>query len=66
MQTTCMVKRASMQVDGPAFTSRALAIIHLAMWDAYVGISQDAGTYCDYDSLPDVDEGVTTASHFPH
>jgi hypothetical protein len=48
------------QVDGPAYTSRALAIIHVAVWDAYVGISRDAPTYDSYDSLPEVEDGASS------
>jgi hypothetical protein len=33
---------------GPCYTARAFAMGHLAMYDAYVGISQDAVTYLSY------------------
>jgi hypothetical protein len=33
---------------GPAYASRALAIAHLAMYDAYVGVTRDAATYLTY------------------
>jgi Vanadium chloroperoxidase N-terminal domain len=33
---------------GPTKTSRALAIVHIAMYDAYVGIFGGAGTYLSY------------------
>jgi Vanadium chloroperoxidase N-terminal domain len=36
------------QQDGPTRTSRALAIVHIAMYDAYVGIVGGAGTYLNY------------------
>jgi hypothetical protein len=33
---------------GPAYASRALAIAHLAMYDAYVGVTRDDETYLKY------------------
>lgn len=44
----------SPQQPGPTFTSRALAIVHLAMHDAYMGIIETGvpKTYLDYPSTP--------------
>jgi hypothetical protein len=33
---------------GPAYASRALAIAHLAMYDAYVGVTGEGPTYLRY------------------
>jgi hypothetical protein len=38
------------QQGGPTKTSRAMAIVHVAMYDAYVGIVGGAGTYLSYAS----------------
>ena len=40
---------------GPCYTSRAFAITHLAMYDAYVGITGDDSTYLTYNDteVPD-------------
>jgi Vanadium chloroperoxidase N-terminal domain len=38
------------QQPGPTFTSRALAIVHLAMYDAYMGVRDSSKTYLDYAS----------------
>ena len=48
---------------GPCYTSRALAITHMAMYDAFVAISGDAPTYLTYNSteLPEpVQPGVSS------
>jgi hypothetical protein len=42
------------KVEGPAYVTRAFAICHLAMYDAYVGISRDSKTYLTYEGLPNV------------
>lgn len=39
---------------GPVYVARAFAMIHVAMYDAFVGISGNAPTYLPYDSLPTV------------
>lgn len=45
-------------VDGPVFVSRAFAMVHIAMYDAFVGIGGNARTYLRYDSLPEVATGA--------
>lgn len=40
---------------GPTLSSRALAIVHLAMYDAYAGVVKDAKDYPRYD-----EQGPTT------
>lgn len=50
------------RVDGPCYTSRSLAMVHVAMYDAFVGISRDAGLYLPYPNLPDIDEGALCTS----
>ena len=45
------------QQPGPTRTSRALAIVHLAMYDAFVGIRGGAATYLDYG------DGATPGTH---
>lgn len=42
------------QQPGPTFASRALAIVHLAMYDAFVGIRGGGATYLDHgdETLP--------------
>ena len=40
------------QQDGPCYTSRMSAMVHLAIYDAYVGVSREASTYLEYQSLP--------------
>ena len=44
----------SPNVEGPAYATRAIAMCHLAVYDAYVGISKDAATYLTYPGLPTV------------
>lgn len=56
---------------GPTLSSRALAIVHLAMYDAYAGVVNDAKNYPRYiDTQPDkplkpdaVDAAVAGAAH---
>lgn len=33
---------------GPCYTSRAFAMAHIAMYDAYVGVTGEGNTYLDY------------------
>jgi hypothetical protein len=33
---------------GPAYAARALAIAHIALYDAYVGVTGEAATYLKY------------------
>lgn len=33
---------------GPCYSSRAMAIAHLAMYDAYVGVTGEGRTYLEY------------------
>lgn len=42
----------SSEQGGPTRTSRALAIVHLAMYDAYIGIVSGGATYLTYTSVP--------------
>jgi hypothetical protein len=47
---------------GPTLSSRALAIVHLAMYDAYAGVSNDPTNlppYLDLSSLPPPDPGAS-------
>jgi hypothetical protein len=46
------------QQPGPTYASRALAIVHLAMYDAFVGIRGGAATYLDYSA--EVPPGTNT------
>ena len=40
------------QQPGPTYASRALAIVHLAMYDAFVGVRGGGATYLDYTAEP--------------
>lgn len=40
------------QQPGPTYTSRALAIVHLGMYDAFFGVRGGADTYLDYSAEP--------------
>lgn len=40
------------QQPGPTYASHALAVVHLAMYDAFVGIRGGAPTYLDYSTEP--------------
>ena len=33
---------------GPCYSSRAFAIAHLVMYDAYVGVTEEGATYLEY------------------
>jgi hypothetical protein len=46
------------EVIGPAYTTRAFAMVHIAMYDAFVGFTGDGETYYSYSSLPTVSEGM--------
>jgi hypothetical protein len=35
---------------GPCYTARALAIVHLAMYDGLIGITREADTYLSYEA----------------
>jgi hypothetical protein len=37
---------------GPCYTSRAMAIVHVAMHDAYVSVTKESETYLAYDHVP--------------
>jgi hypothetical protein len=55
---------------GPVYDARALAIVYLAMYDAYVGVTGDAATYLKY-SPADLPTGIPGAlfsllSPLPH
>jgi hypothetical protein len=56
---------ASPKVPGPGCTGRALAMVHLAIYDAYVGISREGKTYLTYDRLPVVPGGTCPCMHQP-
>jgi hypothetical protein len=43
---------------GPAYVTRAMAIAHLALYDALVGITGKEKTYLTYDALPVVPDGA--------
>jgi hypothetical protein len=43
---------------GPTYTTRAVAIAHLALYDALVGITRQEKTYLTYDALPVVPGGA--------
>jgi hypothetical protein len=45
------------QQPGPTYTTRAMAMAHVAMYDAYVGMTKDAATYYSYPNIPTVTEG---------
>ena len=49
------------RVDGPCYTSRSLAMVHVAMYDAFAGISRNAATYLKHSRLPNIDEGAPRA-----
>jgi hypothetical protein len=52
------------KVPGPGCTGRALAMVHLAIYDAYVGISKEDKTYLTYKKTPpDVDAGMCRCLH---
>jgi hypothetical protein len=42
----------SPEQPGPTYCSRALAIVHLAMYDAYIGVRGGPNTYLTYTSTP--------------
>ena len=52
-------------VDGPVYTARAFAMVHLAMYDAFVGIGREDATYLSYDALPEVDGGAHSDPRLP-
>lgn len=37
---------------GPCYSSRISAMVHVAMYDAYVGITEEGSTYYTYDQQP--------------
>ena len=47
---------------GPCYSSRAMAMTHLAMYDAYVGVTQEAETYLTYAQLPPQPPGTSTTN----
>lgn len=50
----------SKEQNGPTLSSRALAIVHLAMYDAYAGVANTPGTLPSYlGGLPPVPAGAT-------
>jgi vanadium chloroperoxidase len=49
-------------VNGPTLSSRALAIIHLAMYDAFVGVSRANGTTTLQHYLPSLNNAIAGAS----
>jgi hypothetical protein len=48
------------QQPGPTYASRALAIVHLAMYDAFVGVRGGGATYLNYST--EVPSGTTTVA----
>jgi vanadium chloroperoxidase len=51
----------SKEQNGPTLSSRALAIVHLAMYDAYAGAAKDPGNLPPYDpTTPAPPTGATT------
>jgi hypothetical protein len=53
----------SPQQGGPTRTSRALAIVHLAMYDAYMGITGEGGTYLQYEPAKLPESSDINAAH---
>jgi hypothetical protein len=37
---------------GPCYTARAMAIVHVAMHDAYIGVTKEDTTYLSYSDIP--------------
>src|SRR3954452_13422861 len=51
----------SKEQNGPTLSSRAMAIVHLAMYDAYAGVTNDPTNLPPYNpSLPTPPTGATT------
>ena len=51
---------------GPCYSSRAMAMVHLAMYDAYVGVTGDADTYITTYSPGDLPTGVAGTLWCPY
>jgi hypothetical protein len=37
---------------GPCYTARAMAIVHIAMHDAFISVTKEGETYLTYDNVP--------------
>lgn len=51
---------------GPCYSSRAMAMVHLAMYDAYVGVTGDADTYITTYSPGDFPTGASGMMRCPY
>jgi hypothetical protein len=51
------------KVPGPGCAGRALTMVHLAIYDAFVGISREGKTYLTYDRLPVAPGGMCQCLH---
>jgi hypothetical protein len=51
----------TIEQPGPCFTSRAFAMLHIAIYDAVAGATREGETYYEYCSLPTFNNGANSS-----